>query len=93
MYTQLTRLSLFWQNWVWLVRLGVWQLDETSLASHTLHREEGFGHAATIELLPWKLPVTNEICALRRLHPLSWSSNYITMCSADVSILSSNRAV
>ena len=23
MYTQFTRLSLFWQNWVWLVRLGV----------------------------------------------------------------------
>ena len=36
-----------------------------SLASHTLHREEGSEHAATIELSPQqKLAVTNEIHAL-----------------------------
>ena len=64
-----------------------------SLASHTLLREEGSGHAATIELSSQqKLTVTNEIRALHRLRPLSWSSNYIT-CLADVSILLSNRAV
>ena len=34
-----------------------------------------------------KLAVTNEISALRRLHPLSWSNNYLTTCIADVSIL------
>ena len=46
-----------------------------SLASHTLHREEGSGHAATIELSPWqKLDVTNQIRALCRLHPLSRST-------------------
>ena len=34
----------------------------------------------------WKLAVTNEIHTLHRLHPLSWSSNYVT-CLVDVSIL------
>ena len=44
-------------------------------ASHTLHREEGSGHAVTIELSPrQKLDVTNQICTLRRSHPLSWST-------------------
>ena len=34
----------------------------------------GSGHAATMELYPWqKLDVTNQIHALRRSHPLSWS--------------------
>ena len=52
-----------------------------------MRREKGSGHAATIELSPQqKLTVTNEICALHRLHPLSWSSNYVTMCLVDVSI-------
>ena len=47
----------------------------SSLASHTLCREEGSGHAATIELSPWqKLDVTNQNCTLRRSHPLSWST-------------------
>ena len=47
----------------------------TSLASRTLRREEGSGHAATIELSPQqKLDVTNQIRALRRSHPLSWST-------------------
>ena len=33
-----------------------------SFASHTLHREEGTGHVATIELLPQqKLDVTDQI--------------------------------
>ena len=37
--------------------------------------ERGSGHAATIELSSQqKLDVTNQICALRRLHPLSWST-------------------
>ena len=50
-----------------------------SLASHTLRREEGCGHVATIELLTrQKLAVTNEIRAVRRLYPLSWSGNYVT---------------
>ena len=42
---------------------------------HPSQREEESGHAATIELSPWqKLDVTNQICALRRSHPLSWST-------------------
>ena len=58
-----------------------------SLASHTLHREEGSGQASTIELSPrQKLDVTSEVCTLCRLDPLSWSSNYVT-CLADVSIV------
>ena len=44
----------------------------SSLASHTLCREEGSGHAATIELLlRQKLDVTNQIRTLHRSHPLS----------------------
>ena len=48
----------------------------SSLASHTLRRrEEGSGHAATIELSPrQKLVVTNQIRALCRSHSLSWST-------------------
>ena len=66
---------------------------ESSLASHTLLREEVSGHAATIELPPQqKLAVINEVCALHRLHLLLWSSNYVT-CLADVSISLSNRSV
>ena len=50
-------------------------------------------HAAAIKLTPQqKLAVTNEIRTLRRLHPLSWSNNYVT-CLADVSILLSNGTV
>ena len=46
---------------------------KTSVTSHTLRgREEGYRHAATIELLPrQRLDVTNHICALHRSHPLS----------------------
>ena len=63
-----------------------------SLASHTLRREEGSGHAATIDLSLWqKLDATNQICALRKLHPLAWST--ITSRLADVSILLPNRHV
>ena len=59
----------------------------TSLASHTLHREDGSGHTATIELLPrQKLDVTNQICTLCRSHPLSWSTITSTRL-VDVSIL------
>ena len=65
-----------------------------SLASHTLCREEGSGHAASIELSPrQKLDMTNQIHAVRRSHPLSWSSSYVTTCLADVSILLSYRYV
>ena len=65
----------------------------SSLASYTLHREEESGHAATIEFSPrQKLAVTNEICTVCSLHPLSWSSNYVS-CLADVSMLLSNGAV
>ena len=49
------------------------------------------GHVATIELSPLqKLVLTNQIRALRRSHPLSWSYNYVTSL-ADVSILLPNR--
>ena len=49
-------------------------MDTVSLASHT--KEEGSGHAATTELLPrLKLDVTNQIRALRRLHPLLWCTS------------------
>ena len=37
--------------------------------------------------------VTNEIRAICELHPLSWSSNYVTTCLVDVNILLSNRTV
>ena len=33
-----------------------------------------------------KLDLTHQIHALRISHPLSWGSNYVTMCLADVSI-------
>ena len=47
----------------------------TSLASHTLCREDGSGHTVTNELLPrQKLDATNQIRALRRSHLLSWST-------------------
>ena len=65
----------------------------TSLANHTLRREERFGHAATIQLSPWQKLAVTEIRTLRRLHHLLWSSNYITKCLGDVSILLCNSAV
>ena len=50
-------------------------LFSCSLASHTLHREKGSGHTATIELSSrQKLDVTNQIRTLCRSHPLSWST-------------------
>ena len=46
-----------------------------SCKPHPSQREEVSGHTATIELSPQqKLDVTNQIRALRRLHPLSWST-------------------
>ena len=57
------------------------------LASHTFRREERSGQAVTIKLSPQqKLAVTNEICTVRRLHLLSWSSSYLRVL-VDVSIL------
>ena len=58
------------------IKPGIVGRADHSLASHTLRRrEEGSGHAATIELSPrQKLVVTNQIRALRRSHPLSWST-------------------
>ena len=48
------------------------QCHVRSLTGHTLCREGGSVHAATIELSPWqKLDVTNQIRILHRLHPLS----------------------
>ena len=42
------------------------QEHDKSCKPHPSQRNEGSGHAATIELLPWKkVAVTNEICALR----------------------------
>ena len=79
--------------------MEVWQQSITEtwntllVSQATLsQREEGSGHAATIELsLQEKVGVTNEIRELRRLYPLSRSSNYVT-CLADVSILLSNAS-
>ena len=46
---------------------------QKSRKPHPLQREEGSCHAATMDLLPLpKLAVTNEIHAVRRMHPLSW---------------------
>ena len=46
---------------------------------HPSQREEGSGPTVTTKLPPrQKIGVTNEIQALHRLHPLSWSSNNIT---------------
>jgi len=46
---------------------------------HPSQREEGSGHTATIELSPQqKLDVTNQMCALRRSHLLSWSTIIVT---------------
>ena len=51
------------------------QWGSHSLTSYTLRREEGSGHAATIELSPrQKLDVTNQIHALRKSDLLSWST-------------------
>ena len=56
-----------------------------SLASHTLCRER---EAATIKLSPrQKLDVANQIHALRRSHPLPWSTSRLV----DVSILLPNH--
>ena len=55
--------------------------------SHPLQRKEPSGHTATIEQLPWQtLDVTNQICTLCGLHPLTLSSNsnYDPTCLADV---------
>ena len=47
----------------------------SSLASHTLRREDMSRHTATIELSPQqKLDVTNPIRTVRRSHLLSWST-------------------
>ena len=49
---------------------------------HPSQREEVSGHATHTELSPWqKSTVTNEIHALCRLHPLSWSFNYVSRSS------------
>ena len=63
----------------------------TALVSQTIpFAERGrVWSTATIELSPGqKLAMTNEIHSLYKLHLLSWSSNYVTTCLADVSILS-----
>lgn len=55
--------------------------------SHSLQRKEPSGHTATIEQLPWQtLAVTNQICTLCGLHPLTLSSNsnYDPTCLADL---------
>ena len=61
----------FDSEWAWLGSRvcckSTWV--QFSLTSHTLHREEGSGHTATIELSPWqKLAATNEIRTLCKLH-------------------------
>ena len=51
------------------VELRIRSIVYSCIGSHTLLREEGCGHAATIELSPQqKLDVTNQICGLRRSH-------------------------
>ena len=53
------------------VELRIRSIVYSCIASHTLFREEGSGHAATIELSPQqKLDVTNQIRDLCRSHPL-----------------------
>ena len=75
----------------WLRRDQTLPLSAKGVACET---KEGSGHIATIELSPQqKLAVTNEIWAFCRLHLLSWSSNYVTACLAEVSILLSNGTV
>ena len=72
----------------WLASTSTLLYYKYSCKPHPLQREEGSGYAAIIKLLPrQKLAVTNEIRTLRRLHPLSWSSNYNTTCLADDNIL------
>ena len=51
------------------------QSSRWSHKPHPSQREEGSGHAATIELLPrQKLDVANQIRAICRSHLLSWST-------------------
>ena len=62
--------------------VGAKQVGTNTATAHMEPREQDTntspplsGHAATIELSPWqKLDVTNQICALRRSHLLSWST-------------------
>ena len=58
--------SIVVKNWI-VGRPG--NKGTCSLARHNLCREEESGHTATIELLPRQKLVTNEIHALRKLHP------------------------
>ena len=74
-----TRPFLRFFEWAWVRGYSQSYIHITisscSLASHTLRREEGSCHAATIELSSrQKLDVTNQIRALRRSHLLSWST-------------------
>ena len=55
------------------VPIAVISQPQASLASHTLRRERK-GLVTLQPLSCHKLDVTNQICALRRLHPLSWST-------------------
>ena len=53
------------------VELRIRSIVYSRIANHTLLREEGSCHAATIELSPQqKLDVTDQIHVLRRLHLL-----------------------
>ena len=92
MWTKLTDLiCIAWTDIFYLtsILISLWfqhtayeisTMSDTSLASHTLHREEGSRHTTTIELSPQqKLDVTNQIHAFSRSHSLSSSSYYGTV--------------
>ena len=68
---------------------------KVSLVSHTLRRErKGLVVLHPLSCCYRRNNVTNQIRALHTSHSLSWSSNYVTTCLADVSILfSSNRYI
>ena len=60
------------------IKCNIWLISH---ASHTLHREEGSGHTATIELSPQqKLDATNQICSYCRSHPLLSLRHMFSRC-------------
>ena len=66
--------------------MGSWVVIELSCKPHPSQREEGSGHAATIELSPrQKLDVTNQIRALFVdhicCHGVQLCHNYVTIMS------------
>ena len=67
---------------------------QPSLASHILHREEGTGHVATVELLPrQKLDVTDHIALfIDHIRGHGVASYYLTMLF-DIAFLNNNSMI